>query len=102
MKEIMSKEEKQVVIAAILMEYEGRNFPEGLSYEAFMETHANFLISLYDKHIPQSPSQSEAVEFAEWTSQGYTYVEKDKWDGDNDDTYTTSELYQLFLHNKKK
>jgi hypothetical protein len=35
--------------------------------------------------------------FAEWASQHYTYVENDKWDGDNDATFTTPELIEIFL-----
>lgn len=45
-------------------------------------------------------SAGREVEFAEWANKSYTHVEGNRWDGDNDDTYTTAELYQLFLTKK--
>ena len=42
-------------------------------------------------------AKQQSIAFAEWASAHYIWVDFNKWDGDNDETYTTEELYNLFL-----
>lgn len=72
--------------------------------EARKATIANFLNALQEIYhlCLRSEQNSEAIEFTEWANERYTWVSKDKWDGDNDDTHTTAELYQEFQLFKQK
>lgn len=41
-----------------------------------------------------------AVGFLEWANENYNWVERNTWDGDNDETFTTAELYNLYKQSK--
>lgn len=42
-------------------------------------------------------AQQQSIAFTEWANQNYGYVELNKWEGFEDSTYTTDQLYTLFL-----
>lgn len=54
------------------------------------------------KHILDEYSRNESVEFVEWANRNYTYVELNLWDGDDDETFTTSQIYSLYLNHKQQ
>lgn len=44
----------------------------------------------------------QAIAFAEWVNERYTWVKDNCWDGDYDDTFTTDQIYELFLEQQTK
>jgi hypothetical protein len=57
-------------------------------------------IKKFDESTPVT-GESEAIAFAEWAGSSYSYAGDNIWEGDDDDTITTSELYNLYKQSKK-
>lgn len=76
--------------------------------EWYLENHHHsgdfFVCYPYEWLDESAPSQSDAVEFAEWVGANqYTkHQVNDRWYDAENFIGTTSELFDLFLHNKKK
>lgn len=58
-------------------------------------------VVLDDQPTTPVTGESEAIGFAEWAGSSYSYAGDNIWEGDDDDTITTSELYNLYKQSKK-
>ena len=59
------------------------DYIQGLRREA-----ARYGVSLADR--------KKAIAFVEWCESKYTYVQEGMWDGADDETYRTEQLYEIF------
>jgi len=49
----------------------------------------------------ESFAKETTIAFTEWANQNYGYVEYNKWEGFDDETYTTDQIFALFIEHQQ-